>query len=242
LASGLRDDSPSHLFGTNVEGTIDFLEAVADAGPQIERIVIGSSGSVYGDPSGLPLREDAPCEPNDYYAVSKLAQEHAARILAAQRRLPVVVARIFNIIGAGQDERHVAGRFASQIAAIGAGAAPARLEVGDLSTARDFIDVRDVARALVILASGPEARGTYNVAAGVETPIGEILGILLDVARLRGMVSVDRTYSRASDVPRAFASIERLRAAGYAPTVSLAQSLVDVLDYYRRNLATAAAV
>ncbi|HEX3368177.1 MAG TPA: NAD-dependent epimerase/dehydratase family protein, partial [Candidatus Cybelea sp.] len=155
LASGLRDDSPDHLFGTNVEGAIDFLEAVWDAAPPVERIVVGSSGSVYGNPAVLPLDEDAPCGPCDYYAVSKLAQEHVVRILAAQRGLPVVVARIFNIVGAGQDERHVAGRFASQIAAIGAGSAPARLEVGDLSTARDFIDVRDVARALAILAREP---------------------------------------------------------------------------------------
>ncbi|HEY1883272.1 MAG TPA: NAD-dependent epimerase/dehydratase family protein [Candidatus Cybelea sp.] len=242
LASGLRDDAPSHLFGTNVEGAIDFLEAVADAAPRVERIVVGSSGSVYGRPAVLPLGEDAPCEPCDYYAVSKLAQEHAVRILAAQRGLPVVVARIFNIVGAGQDERHVAGRFASQIAAIGAGAAPARLEAGDLSTARDFIDVRDVARALAILAREPRVRGTYNVAGGVATPIGEILGALLDAAQLRATVTVERTYSRASDMPRAFASIERLRAAGYAPSVSLARSLTDLLDYYRRNLVPAEAV
>ncbi|HEX3370427.1 MAG TPA: hypothetical protein VHS56_12675, partial [Candidatus Cybelea sp.] len=81
-----------------------------------------------------------------------------------------------------------------------------------------------------------------NVAGGVATPIGEILGILLDAARLSATVTVDRTYSRASDMPRAFASIARLRAAGYVPAVSLAQSLTDVLDYYRRNLVTAEAV
>ncbi|HEX4014804.1 MAG TPA: NAD-dependent epimerase/dehydratase family protein [Candidatus Cybelea sp.] len=236
LASGLRDDSPKHLFGTNVEGTIDLLETVAGAASPVERIVMGSSGSVYGTPRALPLEEDTPCEPGDFYAVSKLAQEHAARLIAGQHGLHLAVARIFNILGAGQDERHVAGRFASQIAAIEAGSVPPRLQTGDLLTARDFIDVRDVARALVLLARQPKLTGTYNVAAGAATPIGDVLRTLLDLARLNRPVEIERTYFRAADAPCSFAGIARLRAAGYAPSVPLDRSLGDVLEYYRQNL------
>jgi GDP-4-dehydro-6-deoxy-D-mannose reductase len=240
LASGLRDDAPQHLFATNVGGTIGFLELLHEAALKPRAIVIGSSGSVYGLPDRFPISENAASEPRDFYAVSKLAQEHAARIVARERGLSVVIARIFNIIGPGQDERHVAGRFAAQLAAVMDGSAPPCLQTGDLSTTRDFIDVRDVARALLLLARRREAEEVYNVANGIETPIATIFELLADAAGLHDGVQVVRGYQRPSDTPRVVADITRLHAAGYRAAVTLECSLRDTLDYYCRTVAAAA--
>lgn len=240
LASGLRDDAPHHLFGTNVEGTIDVLESVAAAGLAPRAIVIGSSGSVYGLPACLPIAEGSPCEPRDFYAVSKLAQEHAARIVARERDLPIVIARIFNIVGPGQDERHVAGRFAAQIAAVIAGTSEARMLVGDLSPTRDFIDVRDVARALALLARSGAPGSIYNVASGLETPISQILELLIDAADLRGALDPEAKYLRLSDTPRVVADVARLHDAGHRDVVTLGRSLHDVLAYYTAVITSAA--
>jgi nucleoside-diphosphate-sugar epimerase len=238
LASGLRDDTPQHLFGANVEGTIELLESVHEIGLDPRAIVIGSSGSVYGLPAHLPVTEDSPCEPRDFYAVSKLAQEQVSRILARERHLPLILARIFNIVGPGQDERHVAGRFASQIAAIVAGTSEPRLQVGDVSPTRDFIDVRDVARALIVLAKRENAERTYNIASGIETPISKVLKVLIQAAGLPGAVELDIAYIRASDTPRVVADIGELRSTGYEPAMTLEKSLSDVLAYYSRALSS----
>ena len=139
MASGLRDDPPGHLCRTNVEGTTVLTHALIDAPQRPERVIFGSSGSVYGASRQLPLSEDATTEPTTLYGVTKLASQHA---------LPSVWARLFNLVGPGQDERHVAGRFASVLAALQSSGGPLRLAVGPLDTTRDFIDVRDRAPAL----------------------------------------------------------------------------------------------
>ncbi len=240
LASGLRDDPYRHLFRTNVEGTLTLLEAIAESGVAVKRIVLGSSGSVYGTTavSFERLREDLACEPADIYAVSKLAAENAARIVARERGLPIVIARIFNVVGAGQEERHVVGRFASQLVAIAAGAPP-RIAIGDLSPLRDFIDVRDVARGLADLAERGVPHQTYNVATGAGTPIATILETLLRLTGLAGKVDISSSYVRPADVPRFVADVERITSLGFTPAHSLEDSLAATLAYYERAFACA---
>ncbi len=219
LASGLRDDPYRHLFRTNVEGTLTLLEAIAESGVAVKRIVLGSSGSVYGTTavSFERLREDLACEPADIYAVSKLAAENA---------------------GAGQEERHVVGRFASQLVAIAAGAPP-RIAIGDLSPLRDFIDVRDVARGLADLAERGVPHQTYNVATGAGTPIATILETLLRLTGLAGKVDISSSYVRPADVPRFVADVERITSLGFTPAHSLEDSLAATLAYYERAFACA---
>ena len=168
LAAGLRDDPPEHLFRTNVEGTIALLEALAESAIGVQKLVLGSSGSVYGaPPAGMPvIDEDARCAPLDLYAVSKLASEYASRILTRQYTIPAVWARLFNLVGPGQDERHVCGRFAAQVTAIARDVSPPLIDVGDLTPTRDFIDVRDVAAVLLTLATHGRPGDVYNVQVG----------------------------------------------------------------------------
>lgn len=241
LASALRDDPPSALFPVNVEGTIALLRAVHRSGIAAERIVLGSSGSVYGAPLTLPVGESDPPRPPDLYAVSKMAAEESARIVARELGLPLIVARIFNVIGAGLDERHACARFASQLAAVAHRLAPPRMVVGDLTPTRDFIDVRDLASSLCILAERGVPGETYNVASGRETPVHDVLGTLLDLAGLRTTVEIVHGYHRWSDCPRVVADVSRFAALGSPPPRALARSLGDVYAYYMGAVADAVA-
>ena len=241
LASALRDDPPSALFPVNVEGTITLLRAVHRSGVAVERIVLGSSGSVYGAPLTLPVRETDAVRPPDLYAVSKVAAEESARIIARELRLPVVIARIFNIAGEGLDERHACARFASQLAAIAHGLTPPRVTVGDLAPTRDFIDVRDVASALCILAERGVPGETYNVASGRETSMQDVLDTLLDLAGLRPSVEIVHGYHRPADCPRVVADVSRIAALGSGPPRPLARSLGDLYAYYVGVVADAVA-
>ncbi len=235
LATSLRDEPPAALMRNNVEAVVSLLEAIAGAGVAPPRVVLGSTGAVYGRPTALPLDEAMAGAPADLYAVSKRAAEDAAAVLAARDGLPIVVARIFNPVGPGQDERHLAGHLARQAAEIADGLTPPRVEVGPLDTTRDFVDVRDVADALRTLAIAGEPGRAYNVGSGVETS-GEAL-----LQTLFGDVEIHRLPGRAGDIPRHFAAIERLRALGWAPRHALADALADLVAWYRDEVAAAAA-
>lgn len=230
LAAALRDEAPARLIETNVIGTVNLLNALGELGNR-PKLVFASSGSVYGASSFC--REDDCCGPSEPYAISKLASEQCVRALAPALNIDFVIARIFNVAGPGQDERHVCGRFASQSVAIAAGMNEPQIEVGDLTPSRDFIDVRDVAEALVILARLGSSGTTYNVASGVEQSIGAILDRVLRRAGIAEAVTVVPRYARQHDVSRQRADISRLTSLGYGSRFTIDETLRDIVDYYR---------
>jgi GDP-4-dehydro-6-deoxy-D-mannose reductase len=233
LASGLRDDPTSSLLATNVEGTLDLLHAVTEVKESVSKIIIGSTGGVYGIPKKLPIDEQAPCNPVDLYSVTKLAAEHASRIVAQEHGLPVIWARLFNLAGPGQDERHICGRLCSQAAAILKDLAPPVMDVQSLHTTRDFIDVRDAASALIAICDLGVPSSIYNVASGTETPMQTVLDLILEAAGLMSRVTVRRKPGRSPDIQRHAASIERLRSLGFECRYSLGETVGEILDYYR---------
>jgi 3-dehydroquinate synthase len=244
LAAALRDQPLGELLASNVGAAASLLDALVGAQLEGCRVVLGSTGGVYGaaPPAALPLREELRGTPIDLYSLTKLAGEDATRILAERHGLRVVWARLFNLVGPGQEERHFFGRVAAQLAAIRAGLRPAELELGDLDCTRDFVDVRDSADALWLLARHGEPGLPYNIASGRETRIADALSLLLDVAlpdSAREEIAVRRVGGRAHDVPRHFADISRLSALGFAPRIALPDSARDLLAYYAGDVRAA---
>ncbi len=241
LASGLRDDDASHLFRTNVEGTLALVEAIAEASIRVRRLIVCSTGAVYGAPgdASLPFEEDAPCRPVDPYGVSKLVAEHVSRIAAGRHGIATVWARLFNVVGAGEDDRHVGPQLACQAAEIAHGIRAPVVEIGDAAATRDFIDVRDAAHALAALADAGAPGATYNVATGREASVGSLLAAILDAAGLEA-VDIRRRSVPAAAVRRHVADTRRLRALGVVPRFSLADSARDMVRYYVDRVASAA--
>lgn len=232
LASGLRGDAAQALFRTNVEGTITLLSALAEIAAPVRKLVIGSTGGVYGVPAELPICESQACAPEDLYAISKLAEEQVARNICGQLNLPVAMARIFNVVGPGQSERHICGQLSAQAAGIVSQQHPPVIVHGPLDSTRDFIDVRDAARAIALIAHPDLPGGVFNVASGIESSMREVLETILDIAGLDGRVVRRCGWNRSNDVPRHVASIDQLRSLGFQPAYSLRQSLEDVFAYY----------
>jgi GDP-4-dehydro-6-deoxy-D-mannose reductase len=219
LASALHTAPERELLETNVEGTASLMNAVAGSEALV---ILGSSGSVYGEPASLPIRESDPCNPAEMYGLTKLAAEHITRIKAGS----FITARIFNVVGPGQNESHVCGRFAAQLAS-----GPRILEAGALDTTRDFIDVRDVATALLLLAHEGERGGTYNLASGRETPIHFILSELIRISGLR--VEIAGRPDLPAGVRRHFADVSRLERLGFVPRYSISESLFDLFRHHQ---------
>jgi nucleoside-diphosphate-sugar epimerase len=104
--------------------------------------------------------------------------------------MPLIITRIVNIIGAGQDERHIGGRLARQIVQLRR-SGNGELRLGNLSPSRDFINVLDVARAMVTLARTPGAQGVFNVCNGIEVTVRELVERFCQVAGLNPRIVSD---------------------------------------------------
>jgi GDP-4-dehydro-6-deoxy-D-mannose reductase len=239
-AASLRDDPFETLLRNNVAATESLLTAVGVAGfRKAPRVILGSTGGLYGMPvpESLPIQEDASCSPIDLYSVTKLAAEHASRIVCARHGIPMMSARLFNVIGPGQDERHLCVSLARQFAAIRQGIQPRCIQVGSLETTRDFVDVRDAARAIRLIMEHGRSGETYNVASGIETPVQRVYDELALLADLRDAVRISRSPARAADIPRHFADISKLRSLGFTPYHTLRESLADIFTYYTELVA-----
>jgi nucleoside-diphosphate-sugar epimerase len=239
LASGLRGDPAPDLLRTNLEGTRVLVEGIAEAATTVCKLIVCSTGGVYGAAGGaaLPFEESAPCRPPDSYAATKLAAERVARRLGERHGIATVTARVFNIVGPGEDDRHVGPQLARQAAEILCGVRPPIVEVGDLEATRDFIDVRDVAQALAMLAQHGVGGATYNVATGVETSIASLLDTTLQAARFDRAVEIRRRRSTAIAARRHAGHPGRLRGLGFRPRYELGESMQDLVSYYTTTVA-----
>jgi GDP-4-dehydro-6-deoxy-D-mannose reductase len=227
----LRD--PLGTVDVNAAGTARLLEAVRgfrDAGGGAVRTLIVSSAEVYGihRPERMPLDESTPLRPANPYAASKAAAEAFALAWGRSYELDILVARPFNHIGPGQDERFAVATFARQLAAIAAGAPPVML-VGNLTAQRDFLDVRDVCEAYVALLAYGKGGEVYNICSGQAVRIQEVLRQLITIAHVPVEVREDPERMRPSDLPILVGYASKLRAAtGWEPHRSLAETLRDV--------------
>jgi nucleoside-diphosphate-sugar epimerase len=120
---------------------------------------------------------------------------------------------------------------AGRLNAIARGLAPAELRLGPLSATRDFVDVRDAARAVVLLATASKAAPVVNVGSGRETPVRVVLDLLLELAGMP-QVRVSCAQGRRTDVPRSCADVRRLAGLGFVARHELPSTLREMLRYF----------
>jgi GDP-4-dehydro-6-deoxy-D-mannose reductase len=222
--AGVRDAPLDELLRVNVTGTAN---VVAAAAPTRARVVVVGSAAEYGQTTGTAIDEGAPLEPRTDYGVSKAAQGLVAAAAGARNDVPVVRLRLFNLVGPDEPPAFVSSSFATRIAAIETGRMEPPLRTGDLTTQRDFVDVRDAAAAIRLSLALTD--GVYNVCSGGAVRIRDLLDELLDLAGLE--VEVESTPEPgSSNVRGAAGTAARLReATGWEPQIPLRQSLADVL-------------
>jgi GDP-4-dehydro-6-deoxy-D-mannose reductase len=199
-----------------------------------------STGEVYGS-SFLngPASETTPLSPQSVYAHSKAAAETIFEdVLPAESRL--VTVRPLNHTGAGQDERFVLPSFAAQIARIEAGLLPPKLRAGNLGVERDFLDVRDVIDAYLLILAGAETlprRAVLNVASGQPRRIGDLLDVLVGASTRPLDVEIDPARLRSAEIPRAVGDATALRRHfGWIPKHSVDELVVGLLTYWRARV------
>lgn len=217
---------PRDYNDANVGGTVSVMEAMRDAG--VRRVVLASSGAIYGDLPVQPVSEDMIPSPDSPYAVSKWAAEQYVHTIGHLWGIETVALRIFNAYGPRQSlplsHAPVVPRFLRQ--ALGGGSL---VLFGDGSQTRDFIYVSDVVSALVAAAQATDVdREVINIGSGQETTISH-LADLVDKATRRKTNRVHNT-AKSGGVHRLVANISRAqRMLNWEPQVNLADGLARTL-------------
>lgn len=219
---------PREYDATNVGGTVAVMEAMRDAG--VSRVVLASSGAIYGEQPHQPVREDMPPHPTSPYAVSKLAAEYYVSTIGSLWGIETVALRIFNAYGPGQSipPSHAPVIPQWMMQALGGGSLVIH---GDGAQTRDFVYIDDVVEALVTAAT---ARGidrkVINVGLGQETSVNDLVRA---IERTTGReVHPLHVASESGGVSRLVADLTMARRwLSYEPQVDLETGLRLLLEH-----------
>jgi GDP-4-dehydro-6-deoxy-D-mannose reductase len=220
----------SEFTRVNVVGTQCVLDAAHSAVPTALTLIV-SSADVYGVVSDAdqPLRESFRVAPSNPYSASKVEAERVAHEAVRVRAQRVIIARPFNHLGPGQALTFVVPALVNRLLEARE-RGENEIAVGDLSTRRDFSDVRDVVRAYRLLALLGVAGETYNVASGHDVAVRDIATQLVSRLAPDVRLVVDATLLRPIEVPVTRGSFEKLHdATGWSPAIPFHVSLDDVI-------------
>jgi len=236
LAGIIKSTDAEFLYRANLMGTVALLDQVIESGLR-PTVVVASSSAVYGHRSGAkPISERMPRHPVTHYAVSKVAQEAAALRYYESFHLPVKVVRMFNLLGPGQSASLACSAFAHQIALAEAGGEN-KIATGNLDARRDFVDVRDAARAFILTAEKGTSGQVYNVCSGRAVSIQKCLDIMLAMSSQRIETWIDAARVHKHDVPIQIGNFQKIKKiTGWTPKITLKQSLADLLNDWRQRV------
>ncbi len=225
-AVGPSFDQPQTYFTINTNVLIGLFEGAMRAGEKRPRIVSISTGAVYAA-SDEPLTENSDTDINSPYAASKLASEIVTLHYRGRGFTDSINVRPFNHIGPHQGPGFFVPDMALQIKD-----APqdSTIMVGNITTSRDYTDVRDVVRAYRMLCEAPTLHHTlYNICSGTSVAGEVILDKLRSIMQRQDLkIEVDQARVRPTDTPKVVGSFDRLRQdIGWEPERSIDASLTD---------------
>jgi len=227
---------PAEFITNNVTSQISVLEALREHNLSETKIVIISSAHVYGDVSerDIPIDESTPFRPDNPYSVSKITQDYLGLSYMLSYNQHIVRLRPFNHIGSRLSENISVSRWAKAIAEIEKNKREPVLHVGNLTTKRDFTDVRDMVKAYLLASEHCQDGEAYNIGTGVSHTMQEMLDILLGYSNVQITVEKDPVLFRPSDIPELRADVTKFtKATGWRSQIQIEQSLRDILDYWR---------
>jgi GDP-4-dehydro-6-deoxy-D-mannose reductase len=231
-------EKPALTVDINIKGAVNLLEALRVM-QNPPRVLLIGSGEEYGYilPEELPIKEDTLMRPGNIYACTKVAQDLLGQTYARAYKLEIIMVRAFNHTGPGQIDTFAVAHFCKQIAEIEAGLRPPVIRVGNLSSRRDFTDVRDIVKAYSLLIQKGKAGEAYNVGSGKAIAMQEVLDMALSLAKTNITVEQDPALMRVSDTPVIQANISRLTLeTNWKPEISLRNTISDMLDDWRNKI------
>ncbi|ACQ79441.1 NAD-dependent epimerase/dehydratase [Beutenbergia cavernae DSM 12333] len=215
---------PYESIDINTVGAHNVIAAAADHG--VERFVLASSASVYGDPKKLPMHEDDELSPLTPYCISKRTGEDLLAYYQRRAGLSWIALRFFNVYGPGQKTTayytSVINHFVNRIKN---GEPPVIDGKGEQSM--DFIHVHDIARAVVLAMESEQSNVPVNVGTGIDTTVADLARILIDAVG----ADVEPIFNprdvlvsrRAADTTRA------KEVLGFVPEIAVEDGMTELI-------------
>ncbi|MBN1899487.1 MAG: GDP-mannose 4,6-dehydratase [Spirochaetes bacterium] len=243
LLKALRPDLILDLIGLNDSGDITqyyrinsiarirLLEAILSVKGYYPRVVTLGSAAEYGKmkQNELPVKETADCHPLNHYGISKLSGTFTGLFYHKHFGLKIMVARPFNILGAGMSENFSVPSFIRQIKELKKGRFPV-LHVGNINTKRDFLHVRDVIMALFLILEKGQPGQIYNICRGESISIKTMINTILKIMGKDVKIKVDQKRIKKGDVPDSYGDNSRLKKLGWDITYSIEEALNDMIE------------
>lgn len=221
---------PTESLDVNLLGTQNVFAAAARA--SVRRVIYASSASVYGNPSVLPMREDARISPLTPYCIAKMAGEQLLEFYGQRSKLSWLALRFFNVYGPGQQtDAYYTSVVLTFLRRLAAGEAPVIDGRGDQSM--DFVHVFDVARSVGLALDSSASGEALNVGTGRQTTVAELADHLIRVLGVR----VEPVFRpREVLVTQRQASVDRIRELlDWEPTIELSEGLGSVVEHLRSS-------
>ena len=233
---GDAETDPLRAYDVNVLGQLRLIQAMLRHTPTA-RLVAMSSAEVYGRiETGELITEEAPLRPASVYAATKAAADLQALPYHLSNGLDVVRLRLFGTVGPGRSAEYFPGRQVHCVAAILDGRAEPIVPTFSLAGARDYVDVRDVAQAIVAATDRGHTGAVYNVATGRAWPLRQIVERLIAIGGVEAEIREERQLPPGRQGAVVAGDAARLREhTDWRPRITMDESLRDALADARQT-------
>lgn len=219
-------EKPEETFFINTQGTVNILEFAKSI--KAKKVVLSSSAAIYGDKTPPPCKENATPACQSPYALSKLQGEELLKMYNLLYNLPTVCLRYFNVFGPRQNPNSAYAAVIAKFVDCFVKKQPLTV-FGDGLQMRDFIFVKDIARANIFAAQNLDKGEVYNIATGKHYTLLELIEILSKLFGYKAEIIFKP--SRAGDIKESFADTSKISASGFKADYDLEQGLKEMLKY-----------
>ena len=217
--------APNYYVATNVQGTVNIVEAVRDFG--VSRLLTTSTSETYGTARTTPIREDHPMQPQSPYSASKIAADNLAQSFYLSFDTPVTIVRPFNTFGPRQSARAIIPTIISQLLT------QDQLSLGSLSPTRDLNYVGNTVDGFIAAALSDKAIGeTINFGFGKEISIGDLAQLIMQIMGKKVEIVTEEVRLRPekSEVFRLISDNSRAKEiTGWEPKIGLKEGITKTL-------------
>lgn len=229
---GLSYSRPYETLSTNILGTQNLLEAIRKTVPEA-KVLLVSSAEIYGRGTlgylGDKFSEEMPPNPVTPYATSKASMELLGQQYTNAYGMHIVTVRPFHFTGPNHSRRFALPSMAYQLIQIKQKRGEPVLFTGNLDITRDVLDVRDLARAMVMVMNAAPSREVFNVCSGSGYTFRELLERLFIISDLYAETRVDPNLERSNDLPILLGSSQKITdMLGWKPMIGIEDSLEDL--------------
>ena len=221
--------SPNSYIDTNVKGTLNIIQAAKEL--NLERVMLTSTSEVYGSAQFTPITEDHPKQPQSPYSATKISADAIAESFYRTFGCPITIVRPFNTYGPRQSARAIIPTIITQLLD-----GNIEIKLGDLSSTRDFVYVRDTVKGFIKIASTDKTIGEdINIATQKEITIGDLADYLIEAINPKAKIQIDakRIRPEKSEVNRLLGSTEKLfKLTGWKPSIPLGKGLKETIEWF----------